>query len=196
MLTLEGRQRISEAAKGNTIWRGRKHSEASREKMRAGRAKLFPTLSPLIKEYPREYRLFNDAKVRCNPGHKYHGDRGIKFLFTSFEQFIAEIGRRPSPQHSLDRFPNKNGNYEPGNVRWATSSQQNKNRRRMACLQSFSTSELLQELKSRFAVTEQGSNGRAEQDSPQNPSGADGSEGGSSAYEPLEAFFSEQEISL
>jgi hypothetical protein len=79
-----------------------------------------------------EYQAYFDAKVRCNnPTHrlwKYYGGRGIKFLFTSFEQFFEEIGPRISPVHSLDR-KNNDGNYEPGNVKWSTKSEQVSNRR-------------------------------------------------------------------
>jgi hypothetical protein len=79
-----------------------------------------------------EYTAWNNAKKRCsNPMHPqwpYYGGRGIKFLFTSFERFFAELGPRPSPQHSLDRKDN-DGNYEPGNVRWATAKEQSNNRR-------------------------------------------------------------------
>ena len=78
-----------------------------------------------------EYRAYRSAKQRCNtPNHKSwkcYGGRGIKFLFTSFEQFFAELGKRPKGK-SLDR-KNNNGNYEPGNIRWATWKQQANNRR-------------------------------------------------------------------
>jgi len=80
-----------------------------------------------------EYQVYMVAKQRCtNPNSQRwytHGARGIKFLFNSFEEFIQTIGRRPSPEHSLDRFPDNDGNYEPGNVRWATRSQQQLNKR-------------------------------------------------------------------
>lgn len=80
-----------------------------------------------------EYRIFFDAKCRCtNPNNKaafnYH-DRGIEFRFASFEEFMQTIGKRPTPRHTLDRIDN-NGHYEPGNVRWATRTQQSRNTRR------------------------------------------------------------------
>jgi hypothetical protein len=78
------------------------------------------------------YRSYNSAKGRCTDvnckDYKYYGARGIKFLFTSFEQFFAEIGLRPSPKHSLDRI-NNDGNYEPGNVKWSTAKEQRNNQR-------------------------------------------------------------------
>lgn len=80
-----------------------------------------------------EYIAYNGAKARCHIGNaridsRRYADRGIKFLFTSFEQFLAEVGRKPTPEHSLDRYPNKDGNYEPGNVRWATTIEQTRNK--------------------------------------------------------------------
>jgi len=69
---------------------------------------------------------------RCNRAHhpiyRHYGGRGIKCTFKSFEEFEEAIGTRPSEDHSVDRI-NVDGNYEPGNIRWATQSEQNRNRR-------------------------------------------------------------------
>jgi hypothetical protein len=78
-----------------------------------------------------EYRTFKSAKARCtNPNSsswKNYGARGIEFRFTSFETFFAELGPRPKGL-TLDRI-NNDGHYEPGNVRWATRSEQMYNQR-------------------------------------------------------------------
>lgn len=79
------------------------------------------------------YTSYSAAKERCNNPHndnfRKYGARGIKFLFASFEAFLAELGERPVGK-TLDRYPNPAGNYEPGNVRWATPFEQRHNRRK------------------------------------------------------------------
>lgn len=66
------------------------------------------------------------------PKFSLYGGRGIvmhEAWRVSFAAFLADVGERPSARHSLDRYPNPDGNYEPGNVRWATNLEQRRNRR-------------------------------------------------------------------
>lgn len=81
-----------------------------------------------------EYRVWAAMKSRCkNPrdsNFKRYGARGIDVCeeWKLFNNFIQDMGRRPSDKHSIDRV-NVNGNYEPGNCRWATLTQQALNQR-------------------------------------------------------------------
>lgn len=83
-----------------------------------------------------EYIAWIAMKQRCfYPkfiGWKDYGGRGITVSdrwVNSFENFYSDVGPRPAKGYSIDRFPNANGNYEPGNVRWATRKEQGLNRR-------------------------------------------------------------------
>lgn len=87
-----------------------------------------------VKDKP-EYFAWMQAKARCNsPTHqayKDYGGRGITMSDAwqaSFRQFLADMGARPTPKHTLDRIDNERG-YEAGNCRWATFKTQHNNRR-------------------------------------------------------------------
>ncbi len=82
---------------------------------------------------PSEYQIWSQIKQRClNPNHpKYHryGGRGIGMddaWAESFSTFFADVGKRPSRKHTLDRLDNDQG-YYPWNVKWATKKEQNRN---------------------------------------------------------------------
>lgn len=76
-----------------------------------------------------EYQLWRSMIKRCRNAHLLrYGGRGIRICdrWLKYEHFINDMGPRPSMQHSIDRI-NNDGDYEPGNCRWATWSQQHRN---------------------------------------------------------------------
>lgn len=86
------------------------------------------------KRQSKEYTAWQSMIQRCfrktRVGYHRYGGRGITVCAkwrASYTDFLADVGRAPSSKHSLDRI-NNNGNYEHGNVRWATRKEQAANR--------------------------------------------------------------------
>lgn len=82
-----------------------------------------------------EYVSWCGMKARClnsnEPGFHRYGGRGIQICErwkNSFENFLTDMGEKPSPSHSIDRI-DVDGNYEPSNCRWATKTEQSRNQR-------------------------------------------------------------------
>lgn len=102
---------------------GQSSSCGCRFRTRGGRSKTDPL-----------YQVWNGVLQRCtNPSqirYRNYGGRGIKVCerwLLSFDAFCADMGPRPSPDHSIERKDNS-GNYEPGNCVWATPIEQQRNK--------------------------------------------------------------------
>lgn len=96
-----------------------------------------------------EYNAWIKLKSRCeNTSDRFFCDYGARGITVcdrwrhDFPAFLADMGPRPSPRHSIDRIDNARG-YEPGNCRWATASEQARNTRRVHPVTAFGVTRIL-----------------------------------------------------
>jgi hypothetical protein len=119
--------------RGSSLRKGSTLSCGCLQKERASKAKKTHD----YKSHYAEYRSWQGIKDRCYnhncEAFENYGGRGIKVCdrwLESFENFLLDMGPKPTPEHSLDRWPNnETGHYEPGNCRWGNDYQQSRNKR-------------------------------------------------------------------
>lgn len=141
---------------GEAMWLCRcdcgKTTSASTHNLRRGSSKSCGCLrKPHGLADSSTWKTWKAMRQRCsNPRSREfvrYGARGIKVCerWQSFANFLADMGERPSETHSLDRIDN-DGNYEPGNCRWATVKEQSENKR-----PTLRTKRALPEIRTRLA---------------------------------------------
>lgn len=114
------------------------------------------------------YRSWTHMLERChNPKHhafSSYGGAGITVChrWVSFEIFLQDMGKRPSLDHSIDRFPDPGGNYEPNNCRWATPVEQASNMRSNRNLTWNNHTQILVEWSKQIGITPAGLRWRLE----------------------------------
>lgn len=113
--------------------------------------------SPSKKLHPETYKVWKLMRRRCNSpsstGYKYYGAKGVKVdpAWDSFENFLKYMGPRPEGG-TIDRI-NPFGNYEPGNCKWSTMKEQNRNKKVKVLFEYNGKSKMLSEWAENFNLS-------------------------------------------
>lgn len=112
----------------------------------------------LHKTHSKEYRTWRSMRRRCRDvgsgSYCRYGALGITVCERwahSFENFLEDVGRAPSEQHTIDRI-DYTKNYEPGNVKWSTPKEQANNRKSSAFFTGFGKTQTLQQWAEEYGI--------------------------------------------
>lgn len=107
-----------------------------------------------------EYNIWGGMIQRCtnenSDSYPRYGGRGIKVCdrwLNSFEAFFEDMGPRPSKKHSIDRYPNNDGDYGPFNCRWATTKEQFRNFRKNRWLECGGVKMIMKDWADKWSIT-------------------------------------------
>lgn len=107
-----------------------------------------------------EYNTWMSMKQRClnpnAPNYDLYGGRGIKICdrwVNSFEDFLSDMGYKPSSKHSIDRI-DVNGDYEPSNCKWSTNEEQQNNKRNSVKILINGILYSIKELSQKYSIKE------------------------------------------
>lgn len=142
--------RAGALSSGNTKSCGCLHRERASERIAKRNATHKKTDTPTWRSWSA---MFTRCENKNAKTYKDYGARGISVCerWRKFENFLADMGERPQGT-SIDRFPNIDGNYEPGNCRWATVKEQGNNARHNVIVVTPSGSLTLMQASERYGV--------------------------------------------
>lgn len=124
-------------------------------KRKRGRPKIHGDASKgvLVPEYSAWCRMLERCRRPTHPSWPNYGGRGITVCarWESYQAFLADMGRRPSAGHSLERINNDLG-YSPENCRWATREEQQRNKRTNRLITAFGQTKSVTEWAEQTAI--------------------------------------------